>query len=165
MFPRERLSPPAVARGYRHHRNAGDYAGGLEKRRRRDSRRAQNSHPQRLSGGRFHALQVNRPGDTTFASPFETGSFHLSSDFATHRRRRIRRRQFSKIANSMEGQKIRIVLVVRATEPVVVSGARHRDQVVTFDLPIDVLKTVLLRIRMIQDDGVNGPITQVKRSR
>jgi len=70
----------------------------------------------------------------------------------------------AKALKAVKGQVIGIVLIVGAAGIVIESGASDSDDIVLLEQPIDILESVGLAIRMLEDDFANRPVPQVGRA-
>jgi hypothetical protein len=63
----------------------------------------------------------------------------------------------------MEGETVGIMIVRRAAGIVIEGGAADGNDIISIELPFDVLITVFGNIGMLEDDAVIRPVTQVFR--
>ena len=68
----------------------------------------------------------------------------------------------AKILPAVEGEEVRVVVVVGTAESIVPGRAAHGDEVVTVEKPIDVLKPVLSGVGMVQEDCASFPSTKIR---
>ena len=64
----------------------------------------------------------------------------------------------------MKRHEICVVEVTRAAILIVESGSAHGDQIITFELPVNILKPVFLAIWVRQHNCVNTPFAEVGRA-
>ena len=69
------------------------------------------------------------------------------------------RRQLTEAVKAMEREKIRVVSVVGAAESVIERCTRGRDYAVAIEFPVDILKCVTFRIRVVQQDRADCPFS------
>ena len=68
------------------------------------------------------------------------------------------------VRQSMERQVIRIVIAVCPAQSVVIRGSCNSHDIVTIELPVDILESVFLRIIMMGNNRPHLPFAQVGRA-
>jgi len=63
---------------------------------------------------------------------------------------RVSHGQFPEVCDSVEGDVISIMLVMRPSRFIIEGRTRYGDEVIGFELPVQILKTVQVNIRVIE---------------
>lgn len=68
----------------------------------------------------------------------------------------------SKIRESVEGEEISVMKVMRAAGLVIISGSARSNDVVAVEQPVNILKAMPLDLRVVQEDASEHPLPQVR---
>jgi hypothetical protein len=62
----------------------------------------------------------------------------------------------------VEGQEVRVVLIVRTAQAILMGSADYGNQVIALEQPVGILEAMMLGVRVVQHGLSHAPVPQVR---